>query len=102
MAEKTEACRGDQLASQRQYQVREACLITECVKQSDDLVTPSRQPPLPASKGLGGPPPRLGRPPPRLAILKADLKLQHSWGAPGAPEARALRAPESVCESSWA
>ena len=44
----------------------------------------------------------LGGPPPRLAILKAHLKLQHSWGAPGAPEARALRAPESVCESSWA
>ena len=37
MAEKTEACRGDQLASQQQHQDRKACLISECVKQSDDL-----------------------------------------------------------------
>ena len=67
MAEKTEACRDDQQASQQQHQGRRACVISECVRQADDVgdtvqtassasltglyrpTSPPWRPPLPAS-----------------------------------------------------
>ena len=91
MAEKTEACRGDQLASQRQHQGRKACLISECVKQSDDLVTPFRQPSLPASQALAGPLPAL-----------PSWRPISSSSTPGAllePQKQGLWKPLSLCVS---